>query len=211
MFIEQSNALIRKIWRATWRIKTSERIVYLTFDDGPCPDTTPQVLDLLDRYGIQATFFCVGDNVRKYPKLFAQLRQRGHGVGNHTMHHLKGFNTEYEKYLSDISDANTLIKSGLMRPPYGRITQRQLRTLRTQYSVVMWDVITRDYNPKLSPERIMHIVQHYTRCGSIIVFHDSLKAAHNMLTALPQAIEWLQQQGYKFEVLNEDLCRQNLS
>ncbi|MDR1592501.1 MAG: polysaccharide deacetylase family protein [Prevotellaceae bacterium] len=201
MFIEQSNRLIRLLWRATWRKDAHSRTVYLTFDDGPSPEVTPKTLQILDRYNVKATFFCVGDNVQKHPEVFALLRAHGHAVGNHTMHHLKGFSTDFNTYLNDVAQADRLIQSRLLRPPYGRITFKQLRALRVNYEIIMWDVITRDYNPKLSPDKIFHIIKRYTRNGSIIVFHDSCKAAHNMLETLPKAIEWLQAQGYGFSVI----------
>lgn len=177
--------------------------VYLTFDDGPNPETTQQVLDILAKHGIRATFFCVGDNVRKYPEEFAKLSAAGHVVGNHTMHHLRGFSTSCQNYLSDIAEADALIQSSLFRPPHGRITWRQLFALRRRYTIVFWDVITRDYNRKLTPEKVLGIVKHYTRNGSIIVFHDSVKAAPNMLHALEPAILWLKEQGYDFGTLDE--------
>ncbi|MDR2684596.1 MAG: polysaccharide deacetylase family protein [Prevotellaceae bacterium] len=201
MFIEQSNFVIRLMWKAVWRINDGSKTVYLTFDDGPCPKITPQTLDILDKFDIKATFFCVGDNVRKYPEIFESIKQRGHAVGNHTMHHLKGFNTDFQAYINDIEEANSYIKSSLLRPPYGRITFRQLRELRKKYKIVMWDVITRDYNPYFSSEKIFSIVKKYTRKGSIIVFHDSEKSSKNMLETLPNALEWLKNQGYEFKTL----------
>lgn len=203
MIIEQSNQLLRWIWRGVWRMNKKVHKIYLTFDDGPNPETTQQVLDILTRHGIRATFFCVGDNVRKYPEEFAKLRAAGHIVGNHTMHHLRGFSTSRQNYLSDIAEADALIQSRLFRPPHGRITWCQLSALRSRYTVVFWDVITRDYNRKLTPEKILGIVKRYTRDGSIIVFHDSVKAAPNMLHALEPSIVWLKEQGYDFGTLDE--------
>ncbi|MDR0828852.1 MAG: polysaccharide deacetylase family protein [Prevotellaceae bacterium] len=202
MFIEQSNSVMRLLWRGIWRINGGSKTVYLTFDDGPCPEITPKTLDILDRFGVKATFFCVGDNVRKFPEIFEEIKRRGHAVGNHTMHHLKGFNTDFQAYISDIEEANKYIQSPLLRPPYGRITFRQLRELQKKYTIVMWDVITRDYNPKLSSEKIFSIVKKYTRKGSIIVFHDSAKSSKNMLETLPKAIEWLLQNNYELKTIN---------
>lgn len=181
--------------------RAGERTVYLTFDDGPCPTTTPQILEILRRYQLKATFFCVGDNVRKYPELFEQIKCEGHHVGNHTMHHLKGFGTSTETYCRDVAEANALIHSRLFRPPYGRVKPAQLKEIHKNYTVVMWDVITRDYNPKLSPEKIVRIVKKYARNGSIIVFHDSKKSSANTLSALPQAIEALLVKGFSFSQL----------
>ena len=190
------------LWHGVWRRKQAGRkVVYLTFDDGPCPDTTPLLLDILERNNIKATFFCVGDNVRKFPDLFAELKRRGHHVGNHTMHHLKGFRVDYQTYIDDVAEADGYIDSTLMRPPYGRIKWSQLHTLRQKYTVVFWDVITRDYNACLTPEQVLRIVKRYTRNGSIIVFHDSKKAAKNMLAVIQPAIDFLKNEGYDFCVL----------
>lgn len=201
MFLEQTPRFLRRFWPASWRIKTSTPTVYLTFDDGPTPSTTPQILEILDRYHVKATFFCVGDNVRKFPQSFQMYLDQGHQVGNHTMHHLKGFNTESERYLIDVEEADQYIHSNLLRPPYGRIKFKQLRALKNKYHIVMWDVITRDYNSKLSPEKILSIVKRYTRDGSIIVFHDSLKSIKTLKVALPQCIEFLQNEGYEIALI----------
>ncbi|HPD27410.1 MAG TPA: polysaccharide deacetylase family protein [Paludibacteraceae bacterium] len=202
MFIEQPPSFVRLFWKGIWRMKRAgERTVYLTFDDGPCPTTTPQILEILRRYQLKATFFCVGDNVRKYPELFEQIKCEGHHVGNHTMHHLKGFGTSTEDYCNDVAEADAFIHSRLFRPPYGRVKPAQLKEIRKNYTVVMWDVITRDYNPKLSPEKIVRIVKKYARNGSIIVFHDSKKSSANTLSALPQAIEALLVKGFSFSQL----------
>lgn len=202
MFVEQPPFIMRWIWHGIWRRKVAgKRQVYLTFDDGPCPETTPQLLDILDRNGIKATFFCVGDNVRKYPELFAELIRRGHRVGNHTMHHLKGFRTACQTYVADVEMADNLIGSSLLRPPYGRIRLSQLWRLRSKYTIVFWDVITRDYNRKLSPEFVCGVVRRYARNGSVIVFHDSLKASKNMLAAIQPSIDYLKTEGYTFALL----------
>lgn len=202
MFVEQPPFIMRWIWHGIWRRKVAgKRQVYLTFDDGPCPETTPQLLDILDRNGIKATFFCVGDNVRKYPELFAELIRRGHRVGNHTMHHLKGFRTACQTYVADVEMADSLIGSRLLRPPYGRIRLSQLRRLRSKYTIVFWDVITRDYNRELSPEFVCGVVRRYARNGSVIVFHDSLKASKNMLAAIQPSIDYLKAEGYTFALL----------
>ena len=202
MFIERPPFCLRWLWHGVWRRKQAGRkVVYLTFDDGPCPHTTPLLLDILERNNIKATFFCVGDNVRKFPDLFAELKRRGHHVGNHTMHHLKGFRVDYQTYIDDVAEADGYIDSILMRPPYGRIKWSQLHTLRQKYTVVFWDVITRDYNACLTPEQVLRIVKRYTRNGSIVVFHDSKKASKNMLAVIQPAIDFLKSEGYDFCVL----------
>lgn len=184
---------------ARWRIPALEgKSIYLTFDDGPIPEVTPWVLDELDRLGVKATFFCVADNVRKYPELFEEIKRRGHQVGNHTYHHLQGTFTCRKKYLEDVRQAHQLIQSRYFRPPHGHLRLTQTLDLSHSFEIVMWDVITRDYNASLSPETILGYVKRYARNGSIIVFHDSLKAEKNMRIAMPQAVTWLLQEGYHF-------------
>ncbi len=201
MLVERPPLLYRLLFpEAQWRInRRRRRVVYLTFDDGPIPEQTPWVLDILDRYGIKATFFMVGDNVRRYPGLLDEVRRRGHSVGNHTMHHLQGMKVKTSRYLADIAEADALIDSPLFRPPHGIMRWKQSRALRARYNIIMYDLVTRDYSSKLSPADVVANVRRYVRNGSIIVFHDSLKAAPNMRSALPQAIEWLLSQGYEFE------------
>lgn len=201
MFVELTARFLKWLVPAVWRIDDETKSIYLTFDDGPCPDITPKVLDILDKYGIKATFFCVGDNVRKYPETFRLVVDKGHRTGNHTMHHLKGFCTPAAEYIDDVEEADKFIGSNLFRPPYGRITMKQLRFLRQRYKIVMWDVITRDYNRKLTSEKCFSIVKRFARSGSIIIFHDSKKSADNVLSALPLSIEWLISQGYTFKTI----------
>ena len=187
--------------KLTWRKNPSEKVIYLTFDDGPVPEVTPLILDLLDEYNLKATFFCVGENVQKHPEVYAEVLRRGHKTGNHTFNHLKGFAVSTQDYVANVSKAAEKIESKLFRPPYGRITFRQKNKLQPNYEIIMWDLITHDYNRRLSPETIMRNVKRYSRNGSIVVFHDSIKAKNNMLTVLPLAIEYWNDQGYRFEVL----------
>lgn len=202
MFVERPLNSLRLFYRgAVWRINKEEKAIYLTFDDGPVPEVTPAVLDILDKYGIKATFFCVGDNVTKHPDVYAEVLRRGHHVGNHTHNHLKGFECSTEHYLNNVEKAAGVINSKLFRPPYGRVTPKQLKLLCKQYKVVLWDLITRDYNKKLSPEYIMKIIKRLSRNGSVVVFHDSIKAHENMFAVLPQAIEFWQKEGYQFKLL----------
>ena len=207
MLIEQTPRWFRALFPASviWRFPRKEKTVYLTFDDGPIPEVTPFVLDLLEEYGIKATFFCVGENVRKYPEVFEQIKEAGHSVGNHTFNHLKGFKCTTVDYAKNVIKADKYIKSPLFRPPHGQIRFFQLLRLMRKYKIVMWDVITRDYESQLSGESVLNIVKEYTRNGSIIVFHDSLKAEKNMKYALPKAIEFLMGEGYKFDVLHPRL------
>ena len=195
--------LLRPLWgKVVWRKDPSKKVIYLTFDDGPVPEVTPLVLDLLDEHNIKATFFCVGENVQKHPDTFAQVLSRGHKVGNHTFNHLKGFSVTDEEYYGNIDKAAELIDSKLFRPPYGRITGKQMKKLRNRYTIIMWDVITHDYNKNLSPETIMRTIKRYSRNGSLVVFHDSIKAKENVLAVLPLAIEYWKSKGYTFGVLD---------
>lgn len=198
MLIERPPLLYRLLFpEAIWRIKhRNRRVVYLTFDDGPIPEVTPDVLEILDRYNVKATFFMVGDNVARHPELLDEVRRRGHAVGNHTMKHIQGIKCTWRTYARNIADADELIGSRLFRPPHGLMKRIQMRTVNQRYNVVMYDVITRDYNSKLTPERVLDNVKRYARDGSIIVFHDSLKARDRMLPVLPQAIEWLLANGF---------------
>lgn len=200
MFIEQPPLLYRLLFpEAVWRIKRKRRrVVYLTFDDGPIPEVTPWVLDVLDRYGVKATFFLVGDNVRRNPGLFEEIKRRGHSYGNHTMNHLQGFKVLSRHYLRNITEADRLIDSPLYRPPHGLMRWGQARVIKEHYNIVMYDLVTRDYSRKLTPAQVLGNVKRYARNGSIIVFHDSLKAERNMTYALPRAIQWLKDQGYEF-------------
>jgi len=184
-----------------WRKNSSEKVIYVTFDDGPVPEVTPRVLDMLDEYNLKATFFCVGENVEKYPELYNDILRRGHKTGNHTYNHLKGISVSTEDYVANVKKAAGLIDSSLFRPPYGRINFRQKQALRKEYEIVMWDLITQDYNKNLSPNNILQNIKRYSRNGSLVVFHDSIKAERNMLTVLPRAIEYWNSRGYRFEVL----------
>lgn len=199
MWIEQPPLLYRLLFpEAIWRVKKRKRkVAYITFDDGPIPEVTPWVLDTLDRYGVKATFFFVGDNVRKHPYLYEEVKRRGHSYGNHTMHHLQGFKTPRLRYMRDITEADGLIDSTLFRPPHGLMRWAQAKAIKNHYNIVMYDLVTRDYSIKMSPEEVFRNVRRYARNGSIIVFHDSLKAERNMKEVLPRAIEWLQNEGYE--------------
>lgn len=203
MLIERPPLPYRLLFpEAIWRIKKNrQKVVFLTFDDGPIPEVTPWVLDTLDRYGIKATFFMVGDNVARNPELFEEVKRRGHSVGNHTMHHLQGMKVTTYRYMHDITEANDLIDSPLFRPPHGLLRWKQARAIKDRYNIVMYDLVTRDYSKKLTPEKVFNNVKRFARNGSIIVFHDSLKAEKNMKAVLPKAIEWLRSRGYTFEAL----------
>ena len=203
MLIEQPPKLLRWMYpSALWRMDDNEKAVYLTFDDGPIPEITPWVLDLLDKYNIKATFFLVGDNVRKHPEEFQMILERGHRVGNHTFNHIGGLRHLSYNYLANTNKADELIKSNLFRPPHGCMRWGQYIVLKHRYTIVMWDLVTRDYSKRLNGRQVLRIVKKYARNGSIITFHDSIKSEKNMKYALPRAIEWLQEQGYQFKVFD---------
>ena len=183
-----------------WRIHKRDHTVYLTFDDGPIPEVTPWVLDTLDRYGIKATFFMVGDNVRKYPDLYERIIAEGHQVGNHTHNHISGFRHTIKEYNYNIEKANAYIKSRYFRPPHGWMRTGQYAWVSRKFKVVMWDLVTRDYSKWMTAEDIVNNVKHYVRNGSIITFHDSLKSIEKLHTALPESLQWLKEEGYDFKV-----------
>ncbi len=202
MIIEQPAVYLRWLYpRALWRMDHHEKVVYLTFDDGPIPESTPFILDTLQRYGIKATFFMVGDNVRKYQELYKRILSEGHQVGNHTHNHISGFRHTLRDYSYNVEKANAYIRSHLFRPPHGWMRLAQYALLSRKYKVVMWDVVTRDYSKWMTAQDVVNNVKRYTRPGSIITFHDSLKSIDKLQTALPASIEWLQQEGYRFGVI----------
>lgn len=177
-----------------------EKAVYLTFDDGPIPEATPFILDTLASFGIKATFFMVGDNVRKHPELYRRVMAEGHRIGNHTYHHIGGFRHSIKHYNADAEAANELLHTNLFRPPHGWMRFDQYFWLGRKYRIVMWDLVTRDYSKWMTAEDVVNNVKRYTRNGSIITFHDSLKSIGKLRTALPEAIKWLRAQGYEFKV-----------
>ncbi len=198
MFIEQPAKWLRWIYpRATWRMNKHEHAVYLTFDDGPIPEATPFVLDVLKEHNIKATFFMVGDNVRKHPLIYERVKAEGHQIGNHTFNHISGFKHSIKTYSDNAEKANTYLHSHLFRPPHGWMRLTQYARLRKKYRIVMWDLVTRDYSKWMTAEDVLNNVKRYTRNGSIITFHDSLKSIEKLKTALPQAIIWLKEQGYE--------------
>ena len=203
-WIESPPRIMRRSFlRGEFRIKEPDgrKTVYLTFDDGPIPESTPWLLETLESHGIKATFFMVGDNVRKYPHLYRQVIEKGHNVGNHTMHHLNGSVVRTTRYVRDIEEAAGYIESRLLRPPHGWMRVLQREYLSRKYRIVMYDVVTRDYSKYVSAEKVVENVRKYTRPGAIIVFHDSLKSIDKLKIALPQCLEWLKAEGYQFKVI----------
>lgn len=202
MILEQPSLWLRLLYpKALWRINPTERVVYLTFDDGPIPEVTPRVLEILRNYGVKATFFMVGDNVRKYPEVFEMVKSDGHRLGNHTFNHLGGIKHSTKDYVLNIHKANAYIHSDLFRPPHGWLRHRQYYFLKRHYKLVMWDLVTRDYSKRLNADDVFENVRSYARPGSIITFHDSLRSVPKLWSALPRSIEWLLAEGYEFRVI----------
>lgn len=186
---------------AVWRFPETERVVYLTFDDGPIPEVTPWVLDLLRKENMKATFFCVGENVMRYPDVYRRILEEGHSVGNHTYNHWQGLKHSDQDYFRNIEKAGEYIDSDLFRPPHGWLKTSQYRFLKNKFRIIMWDLITCDYDKRLTPEQVLSNVTDFVRPGSIITFHDSIKAQPNLTVVLPQAIRWMKEQGYRFEAI----------
>lgn len=205
MIIEQPAKFLRWLYpHALWRMNPSERVVYLTFDDGPIPEATPFILDQLDQFGVKATFFMVADNVRKYPELYKEIVKRGHQVGNHTYHHMGSFKHWTLTYAVDVTEANGLIHAKYFRPPHGWLRHTVYWWVKLHYRVVMWDLVTRDYSKWLNANDVFNNIKKYTRNGSIITFHDSLKSIDKLRTALPRSLQWLKEQGYEMRRLPDD-------
>lgn len=181
-----------------WNKPTNEKILYLTFDDGPTPEVTSSVLDLLSLYNAKATFFCIGENVKKHPALYNRIKAEGHAIGNHTHTHPNSWKVNGDFYLNDVEEARKVIDSNLFRPPYGKLTPRTLFALRNKYQIIMWDVISCDFDDKVSAEQVKKNVIDYSTKGSIIVFHDSVKAAPRMLEVLPAILKHFTELGFSF-------------
>lgn len=193
----------------TWQKSGEGKKIYLTFDDGPIPEITPWVLNQLSKYQAKGTFFCVGDNVHKHPEVAAQIQAEGHILANHTFNHLKGWQTTTALYVANTVECQKELEHYqkqsqqklLFRPPYGRITRAQTKALKNDYEIVMWDVLTNDYDQSLSEDRCLQQAIKHTKSGSIIVFHDSLKAKKNLMYVLPRFLEHFSSRGYTFDTL----------
>lgn len=189
----------------TWKVKTAEKVIYLTFDDGPIPEVTEFVLKQLAEYGAKATFFCIGDNVRKNPDIFQKIIAAKHSIGNHTFNHLNGWKTDNKIYLQNVELCRLElekqgIKTNLFRPPYGRVKFNQISQL-SDYEIIMWDVLTKDYNKQVEKEVVIANSLKHTESGSIVVMHDSLKAYPTMSILLPKLLKYFSGLGYRFDKL----------
>jgi peptidoglycan/xylan/chitin deacetylase (PgdA/CDA1 family) len=185
----------------TWRIPNEAKQVFLTFDDGPTPEVTQQVLTMLAAYNAKATFFLIGNNAAAYPELMQSLLQNGHRIGNHTYNHENGWHTKLQPYVQSVAETAKVVPSKIFRPPYGRISRSQIRALKNDYHIIMWDVISGDYDTSYTPEECIKNVLNNVSSGSIIVFHDSVKAWPNLKVCLPYVLEVLTARGYSFEVI----------
>lgn len=204
MYLVKTPKFIQELFpNFTWRIPSSEKVLYLTFDDGPIPVVTPWVLEQLAAYNAKATFFCVGDNIQKNPEVFEQVKAAGHAVGNHTFNHQNGWLTDNIPYFHNVRHGANLTKTVLFRPPYGKLRPRQTQFLLRHYRIVMWDVLSGDFDPKITEEQCLQNVVSNASSGSIVVFHDSLKAEEKLRYVLPRVLEHYSALGYRFEALNE--------
>ena len=211
MYLHKTNVLIRKMFpRFVWKQDTTEKVIYLTFDDGPIPEVTQFVLDTLKEYDAKATFFCVGDNVLKNPAIFQTVLEAGHQVGNHTHNHFNAWDTEDELYCQNVAECrlvmeNELLKFGkrervhLFRPPYGKLNYKLVKSLSKEYKLIMWDVLSGDFDPHLSPQKCLEKTITCTERGSIVVFHDSIKTQKCITYVLPQYLDYFSKRGFRFE------------
>ena len=223
MFIHKTNFLMRALYPDfIWKIPTKKKEIFLTFDDGPIPELTEFVLAALDKYQAKATFFCIGGNIEKYPHIFQKIVNQQHTIGNHTFNHLRGWDTEDETYIAnfkrcediivercsefDVSCTNienrtTNIEKRIFRPPFGRIKRSQAKEILKTHEIVMWDVLTGDYDQSISKERVLSKTLQHTEKGSIVLFHDSIKASKNMMYALPRVLEHFSERGFTFKAM----------
>ncbi len=214
MYLSKMPRFIQDLFPAFhWCVQTDDPVLYLTFDDGPVRQVTPWVLDILAEYDAKATFFCVGANVVRYPDVFERLLSEGHAIGNHTFHHLSGWASDNATYFKDVRRCARLTGSELFRPPYGRIKPGQAKFLQRHYHIVMWDVLSGDFDTARSGEECYENVVQYAAPGSIVVFHDSEKAEPRLRHALPRVLAHFSALGYRFEALSSQLlaCRTSLS
>lgn len=187
--------------KGLWRMDKNEKNIYLTFDDGPTPEITEFVLDTLRKFNAKATFFCIGKNVEKHPEIFNKIIADGHSIGNHTQHHLNGWKNTNHNYFKDVENAQKVINSNLFRPPYGKIKLSQYKYLHSKYKIVFWDILSGDFDTKISAEQCLQNVLRNIRNGSIIVFHDSVKASEKLKIVLPKVIEFALKENYSLKAL----------
>lgn len=203
MYLRKTPRFVQSLFPGLlWRSEEEEKTVFLTFDDGPIPEVTPWVLNQLDQFDAKATFFCVGENVERHPEVYQQVRAAGHSVGNHTFNHLNGWSTENIDYFRNVRRCAQKVDSPLFRPPYGKLKPKQIEFLVRHYNIVMWDVLSGDFDPTQSGEECYDNVIQNIRPGSIVVFHDSLKSFERLEYVLPKTLDWLSQNGYSMKAIN---------
>ena len=202
MYAVQPPAILRKLYtNGVWRMNALEKKIYLTFDDGPIPEVTPWVLDVLKTHAVPATFFCVGENIKNHTAIFQRILNEHHAVGNHTYNHVDGWDTPLVDYMKNIEECAKHMDTKLFRPPYGRIRKKQKEAVSQHYSIIMWDVLSGDFDRTITKERCLRNVLDNTQPGSIIVFHDSVKAADRMQYALPRVLEYYSEKKFTFSAL----------
>jgi len=202
MYLVKTPTIITKLFSKslTWKIPNKEKKIFLTFDDGPIPELTPAILKYLNVYQAKATFFCVGENIKKHPDLINEIRHQGHKIGHHTYHHIKGRKTPTEDYIEDVNTSAKLLESNLFRPAYGSITLSQIKRLKTDYRIIMWSILTGDFDITLSSEQCLKNALK-AKSGDIIVFHDNLKSMQKIHDILPRFLEYYTKLDYKFSVI----------
>ncbi|MBS4013251.1 MAG: polysaccharide deacetylase family protein [Bacteroidetes bacterium] len=187
----------------TWKVKTTEKEVFITFDDGPTESYTEKILEILDCYNVRATFFCLAKNVEKFPELFERIKHSGHSIGNHGYEHLNGWKISREKFLENVFKADKIISSKIFRPPYGGITPCQAKGISKHFKVIMWRTMSRDYSRRMTAEKCLKRLKRNITPGDIIVFHDSESASETTIKVLPEFLKYINEKGYKTSVINE--------
>ena len=206
MYLVKTPAIIKPFFKGmTWNIPNEENTIFLTFDDGPTPEITPWVLSALKQFDAKATFFCLGAKAEKHPDILKQITDEGHALGIHSYSHLNGRNTPDKDYFEDLEKCAALIDSKLFRPPYGKLTKAQLKTIKQRYAIIMWDVLSGDFDQSINGEKCFLNVRNNATSGSIIVFHDSVKAEQNLRIALPSTLSYFKDKGYRLGVIPSDI------
>ena len=207
MYFIKTPYLLKKLFfkNLVWDVPNNREKIYLTFDDGPSPDVTPEVLNILKEFNVKATFFCIGKNVKNHPETFNKIIEAGHTVGNHTFNHLNGWKTETKNFIKNIKKCEDYFESSLFRPPYGRILPSQIKLIKKEYTIIMWSVLTGDFDEKITKEQCLNNAIKNTKAGSIIVFHDSKKAKEKVLYALPKFLKHFIDKGYTIGNILEDI------
>lgn len=202
MYLTKTPRFIKNLFpNFIWNVPTKDKTIYLTFDDGPIPEVTPWVLEELEKYNAKASFFCVGENVKTYPEVYHQILENGHAIGNHTFNHLSGWASDNVPYFHNVRNCANEVHSNLFRPPYGRLKPKQIQFLQRHYKIIMWDVLSGDFDDSISNEQCFQNVIQNTKAGSIVVFHDSLKSEEKLRFVLPKVLKYFSALSYQFKKL----------